>query len=49
MKTKVPKTKLELELTCNNLLLRQENKKLKAHLQAALNTLDLVLNHEAKK
>jgi hypothetical protein len=49
MKTKVPKTKLEVELTCDKILLWQENKRLKAHLQAALAALDLVLNEGAKK
>jgi hypothetical protein len=44
MKNKLPKTKLEVELTCDKILLWQENKKLKTHLQAALNALDLVLN-----
>ena len=49
MKSKVPKTKPEVELICNNLLLLQENKKLKAHLQAALATLDFVLNDQGKQ
>ncbi|HKC68344.1 MAG TPA: hypothetical protein VKG26_08945 [Bacteroidia bacterium] len=46
MKNKIPKTRLEIELTCEKLLLVQQVKKLQAHLQAALNTLDLVLNEK---
>jgi hypothetical protein len=49
MKPQQPKTKLEIELTCDKILLWQENKKLKTHLQAALAALDLVLNENKKK
>ena len=46
MKKKLPKTKLEIELTCDKILLVQQVKSLQAHLQAVLNTLDLVLNEK---
>jgi hypothetical protein len=49
MKTQIPKTKLEIELTCDKILLWQENKRLRTQLQAALIALDLVLNERAKK
>lgn len=49
MKFKVLKTKLEIELTCDKILLWQENKRLKIHLRAALAALDLVLNEGVKK
>ncbi|HKC67613.1 MAG TPA: hypothetical protein VKG26_05245 [Bacteroidia bacterium] len=48
MKNKIPKTKLEIELTCDKILLTQQVKKLQAHLQATLNTLDCVLNKKGK-
>ena len=48
MKKKLPKTKLEIELTCDKMLLAQQVKKLQAHLQAALNTLDVVLNEKGE-
>jgi len=34
MGNKIPKTKLEIELTCDKIILLQENRKLKTHLQA---------------
>ncbi|HKC69415.1 MAG TPA: hypothetical protein VKG26_14365 [Bacteroidia bacterium] len=49
MKTKIPKTKLEIELTCDKILLQQEVKRLQNYVQAILNTLDLVLNDNKKK
>ncbi|HKC69646.1 MAG TPA: hypothetical protein VKG26_15520 [Bacteroidia bacterium] len=49
MKNKSPKTKLEIELACDKILLQQQVNKLQAHLQATLNTLDLVLNERARK
>jgi hypothetical protein len=49
MKNKLPKTKLEIELTCGKILLWQENKKLKIHLQATLNALDLVLSEKGRR
>ncbi|HXU27936.1 MAG TPA: hypothetical protein VN698_11950 [Bacteroidia bacterium] len=44
MKTKPPKTKLEIELTCDKLLLQQQVKRLQTHLQAVLNALDEIIN-----
>ena len=49
MKTKLPKTKLEIELFCDKKVLQQRIKKLQTHLQAALNALDLVLNERLQK
>ena len=49
MKPKRPKTKLEIELTCDKILLWQENKKLKIHLQAALNALDETLKGKVRE
>ncbi|HKC69085.1 MAG TPA: hypothetical protein VKG26_12695 [Bacteroidia bacterium] len=46
MKNKIPKTKLEIELTCDKILLVQQVKSLPAHLQAVLNTLDVILNEK---
>jgi len=46
VKTQTPKTKLEIELTCDKILLQQQVKQLQAYLQAVLNTLDLVLNEK---
>jgi hypothetical protein len=34
MKNTIPKTKLEIELFCDKIILQQENRKLKAHLKA---------------
>jgi len=45
----IPKTKLEIELTCDKILLVQQVKKLQTHLQATLNTLDFVLNEKLNK
>ncbi|HXU27305.1 MAG TPA: hypothetical protein VN698_08745 [Bacteroidia bacterium] len=33
MKNKIPKTQLEIELTCEKIVLQQQVKKLKTHLQ----------------
>ncbi|HXU27475.1 MAG TPA: hypothetical protein VN698_09610 [Bacteroidia bacterium] len=49
MKTKLPKTKLEIELSCDKLLLQQQVKRLQIHLQAVLNALDTILNEKLKK
>ena len=49
MENKIPKTKLEIELTCDKIILLQQVKQLKIHLQAALNALDLVLNERERK
>ncbi|HKC66811.1 MAG TPA: hypothetical protein VKG26_01140 [Bacteroidia bacterium] len=49
MKNKLPKTKLEIELTCDKILLQQEVKRLQIYLQAIQNALDLILNEKEKK
>ena len=48
MKNQIPKTKLEIKLTCDKIVLLQQVKKLQAHLKATLNTLDYVLNEKSK-
>ena len=45
----IPKTKLEIKLTCDKILLVQQVKKLQVHLKATLNTLDVVLNEKRKR
>ncbi|HKC69290.1 MAG TPA: hypothetical protein VKG26_13725 [Bacteroidia bacterium] len=49
MKNKIPKTKLEIELTCDKILLVQQVKKLQAHLEALQYALDFILNERGKK
>ena len=49
MKNKIPKTKLEIELTCDKILLVQQVKKLQAHLKALQHALDFILNERGKK
>ena len=49
MKNKIPKTKLEIELFCDKIILQQQVKRLQTHLRAALNALDLVLNEKGRK
>ncbi|MFI5141785.1 MAG: hypothetical protein ACHQII_05470 [Bacteroidia bacterium] len=49
MKNKIPKTKFEIELFCDKIVLQQQVKRLQTHLRAALNALDLVLNEGVKK
>jgi len=48
-KNKTPKTKLEIELFCDKIVLQKQVKKLQAHLQATLNALDFVLNEKRKR
>ncbi|HKC68818.1 MAG TPA: hypothetical protein VKG26_11355 [Bacteroidia bacterium] len=51
MKNKKTKSKRnrDAEILCDNLILQQQVKKLQAHLQALLNTLDFVLNERLNK
>jgi len=49
MKTPIPKTKLELELLCDKILLQQQVKQLQTHLQAALNALDETLRGKTRE
>ncbi|HXU28113.1 MAG TPA: hypothetical protein VN698_12860 [Bacteroidia bacterium] len=46
MKNNLPKTKLEIELTCDKLLLQQQVKRLQVQLQAVLNALDEIINEK---
>jgi hypothetical protein len=49
MKKKLPKTKLEIELTYQVIVLQQQVKHLKAHLEATNTALDFILNEKEKK
>jgi len=49
MKHKAPKTKLEIELLCDKILLQQRVKQLQTHLQAALNALDETLKGKVRE
>jgi hypothetical protein len=49
LKNKVPKTKLEIELLCDKIILQQRIKQLQTHLQAALNALDETLKGKVRE